>query len=213
MTGPDADLRRLVTAIVAGDEPAISAMLHASPALARAQARSGATRTAAPENYYAEISHYLYAGDTAAHMAAAAYRAPVVRRLVELGADVGARNRRGAQPLHYAADGVPGSPAWDPSAQRDVVTALITAGADPNATDNSGVGPLHRAVRTRCAAAVAALLAGGADPLLPTKRGSTPLQLAGWTTGRGGSGSPEAKAQQAEILRLLSPPESGAAPV
>jgi hypothetical protein len=35
--------------------------------------------------------------------------------------------------------------------------------------------------------------------------GSTPLKLARLTTGRGGSGSVEAKAQQREILRLLAP--------
>jgi ankyrin repeat protein len=75
------------------------------------------------------------------------------------------------------------------------VAALLAAGADPNATDKSGVAPLHRAVRTRCAAAVAALLDGGADPRLPNRRGSTPLQLANRATGRGGSGSPEAKAE------------------
>jgi hypothetical protein len=69
--------------------------------------------------------------------------------------------------------------------------------------DNSGVAPLHRAVRTRCAAAVKALLRGGADACLKNKSGSIPLLLASQNTGRGGSGSPEAKAQQEEILRIL----------
>jgi hypothetical protein len=67
-----------------------------------------------------------------------------------------------------------------------------------------GVTPLHRAVRTRCAAAVAALLDGGADAARKNKGGSTALRLARLTTGRGGSGSPEAKAQQQEILRLFA---------
>lgn len=93
------------------------------------------------------------------------------------------------------------------------MTALIAAGADPNATDNSGVGPLHRAVRTRCAARGRRAPGRRRRPLLPTKRGSTPLQLVGWTTGRVGNGSSEAKAQQAEILRLLSPPGTGTAAV
>jgi ankyrin repeat protein len=83
------------------------------------------------------------------------------------------------------------------------VTTLIEAGADPNAVDKSGVAPLHRAVRTRAAAAVRALIAGGADPRRPNKTGSTPMHLATQNTGRSGSGSPEAKAQQAEIIRLL----------
>jgi ankyrin repeat protein len=151
----------------------------------------------------AEIEHYLYEGDTALHIAAAAYRLPIVRQLLTAGADVGARNRRGAEPLHYAADGIPGSPTWSPGAQAATVTGLIEAGADPNATDKSGVTPLHRAVRNRCAAAVNALLDGGADARRQNKSGSTPMQLAIWTTGRGGSGSPESRAEQEEILRLL----------
>jgi hypothetical protein len=50
---------------------------------------------------------------------------------------------------------------------------------------------------------VQALLEGGADAGRQNKTGSTPIQLATWTTGRGGSGSPESRAQQEEILRLL----------
>ena len=67
-----------------------------------------------------------------------------------------------------------------------------------------GVGPLHRAVRNRCAAAVKALLDGGADPQVANKNASTPMLLASQNTGRGGSGSAEAKVQQKEILRLLT---------
>jgi hypothetical protein len=50
---------------------------------------------------------------------------------------------------------------------------------------------------------VEALLEVGADPRRKNGNGSTPLDLASQTTGRGGSGSEAAKAQQAEILRLL----------
>ena len=63
--------------------------------------------------------------------------------------------------------------------------------------------PLHRAVRNRCAAAVSALLHAGADARRTNKSGSTPMRLATRNTGRGGSGSPESKAQQQEIIRLL----------
>jgi ankyrin repeat protein len=178
-------------------------LLSASPELARAHAEAGATRQEAKPHYFDEIEHYLYAGDTALHMAAAGYRLDIVRKLIVLRADVRARNRRGAEPLHYAVDGIPGSHAWDPSAQAATVACLIEGGADPNAVDKSGVGPLHRAVRTRCAAAVKELLEGGADARRRNKSGSTPLQLAIWNTGRGGSGSPEAQAQREEIVRLL----------
>jgi hypothetical protein len=62
---------------------------------------------------------------------------------------------------------------------------------------------LHRAVRTRCAAAVNALFEGGADPRRKNQSGSTVMLLATRNTGRGGSGSREAKAQQKLILQLL----------
>ncbi len=97
----------------------------------------------------------------------------------------------------------PGSAHWDPTAQAATVAYLIDAGADPNAVDGSGVMPLHRAVRTRCAAAVRALLEGGADPQGENKSGSTPMKLATRNTGRGGSGSEDAKAEQEEIIVLL----------
>jgi len=192
-----------VQAVVADDTLVASRLLAASPALAVASFEEGATRQAAERFYLAEIDHYLYAGDTALHIAAAGYRQEIVRSLVAMGADVGASNRRGAQPLHYAADGLPGSRAWNPRAQAETVSYLIEAGADPNASDKSGVTPLHRAIRTRCAAAVSALLDGGADARRANARGSTPLQLATRSTGRGGTGSPASKMQQVEIVRLL----------
>jgi ankyrin repeat protein len=98
-------------------------------------------------------------------------------------------------------DGMPGSRTWNPPAQAATVAHLIAAGADPNATDKSGVTPLHRAVRTRCAIAVKALLEAGARR--KNKSGSTPMLLATQNTGRGGSGSSEAKAQQELIVQLL----------
>lgn len=42
----------------------------------------------------------MYAGDTALHLAAAAHQPDLVRTLLQMGADVDAANRRGAQPLH-----------------------------------------------------------------------------------------------------------------
>jgi ankyrin repeat protein len=139
-------------------------------------------------------------------MAAAAFRRPVAELLIAKGADSRAKNRRGAEPLHYAAD----TNHWDPVAQAETIEYLLFAGADPNALDRSGVAPLHRAVRTRSMPAVRALLEGGASPVAPNKAGSTPLDLAMQTTGRGGSGSEHAKEQQAGIIELLL--EGGASP-
>jgi hypothetical protein len=188
---------------IARREPATADLIAASPELARQHITVGATRDDAVTWYLVEIGHYVYAGDTPLHVAAAAYRPDIARQLLAQGADVGARNRRGAEPLHYAADGGPNRSTWDPAAQAATIACFIEAGANPNALDKSGVAPLHRAVRNRCAAAVRALLAGGADPHLANKSGSTPLALATQATGRGGSGSTEAKREQVEIVRLL----------
>jgi len=199
----DTALRRLMAAIASAEDAAALDLLAASPGLATAVLGDGATRAAATANFLTDIRHYVYAGDTALHVAAAGHRPGMARRLIALGADIGVRNRRGATPLHYAADGGPGSPGWNPAAQAGTIAVLIASGADANAADRDGVTPLHRAVRTRCAAAANALLDGGADAKRRNGNGSTPVMLATRQTGRSGSGSPEAKAQQAEIVALF----------
>lgn len=194
----------LIRAIGARDEPGAIALLQASPSLAHEAVSAGGTRSNAADFYLEPISHYVYARDTALHIAAAAYATATVRLLLAGGANVHARNRRGAQPLHYAADGAPDGVHWNPESQHDVVACLIQAGADPNAIDDSGVAALHRAVRTRCASAVKALLDHGADPKLQNRNGSTAYDLAQRTTGRGGSGSAAAREQQRQIVALLA---------
>jgi Ankyrin repeats (3 copies)/Ankyrin repeat len=198
-----AALHGLLRAIVSQNRPMASRLLAESPALARLAIKVGATRELAEGYFFTEITHYAYAGDTPLHLAAAAYQRDIAEELVSRGGNVSARNRRGAEPLHYAADGIPGSDAWAPDAQAAVVEFLVRAGADPNSADKSGVAPLHRAVRTRCAAAVRALLANGADAVRRNKSGSTPLHLAAQNTGRGGTGSAVSHEEQAKIIRLL----------
>jgi len=193
--------------VINGDVDKVSQRLNANPALASTPSPVGASRQSATPFFFTQISHYLYAGDTPLHMAAAAFSRPMAKLLVSHGADHGAKNRRGATPLHYAAD----ANRWAPKAQAEVIKYLISVGADPNATDKSGVAPLHRAVRTRSLPAVRALLDGGADVRQKNKSGSTPLHLAVQTTGRGGSGSDEARRQQAGIIGLLL--ERGAKPM
>ncbi len=196
-------LKKLVQFIVAGDSDTAIRLLDASPELAGASAAYGATRRSPTADFFERIAHYMYAGDTALHMAAAGLQPRVVEKLITMGADVHARNRRGAEPLHYAADGGPGLVAWSPIDQSKIIALLIGSGANPNAVDKSGVAPLHRAVRNRSAAAVEALIDGGANLNAPNRSGSTPKQLATKNTGHSGSGTDEAKAQQKDILRLL----------
>ena len=200
----DEELFQLLRAIAIGDEPHALRLLADAPRLALGASAVGATRGGSPHYFFAEIGRHVYAGDTALHVAAAAYRTDIAKELVRLGADVSARNRRGAQPLHYACVGQPGSERWDPRAQAKVVAYLIGAGADPNATDKSGVTPLHRAIRTRCSEAVRVLLDHGADPRRRNGSGSTPLRLAVLDTGRSGSGSVAAREQQRIIIQLLT---------
>ena len=120
------------------------------------------------------------------------------------GADCRARNRRTPGALHYAAD----ANHWNPVAQADTI-GVDLGRRRSNALDDSGVAPIHRAVRTRSMMAVRALLDGGASVSQPNKSGSTPLYLAEHSSGRTGSGTPQAREQQAAIIRLLL--ERGAA--
>jgi hypothetical protein len=212
MADSEQALRKFVNAIADGEEAAALEMLASSPQLARASFRAGATRLAVSEYFLDRIKRYVVAGDTALHIAAAAYLTEIVRALLRAGADVQARNRFGDQPLHAASVGSPGSPWWSPQAQAATIVCLIESGADPSAADKRGVTPLHKAVRTRCASAVRTLLEHGADPARKNKSGSTAMVLATHNTGRGGTGSPESKEQQREILRLLAGALSGGSP-
>jgi ankyrin repeat protein len=200
----DADLLALMHAIAAGKTAAALNWLRRNPALATRAVEIGASRRGPPQAFMEEIGQHAYAGATALHIASAAHNSAMVGKLLTMGADVDARDRRGASPIHAAAVGRPAAPNWDPRAQAATIRLLIKQGADPNCVASGGVTPLHRAVRTRSAAAVRALLAGGADAHRKSKSGSTPVELAGLTTGRSGSGSPEAKKQQREILRLFA---------
>jgi len=203
MVNSDQGLWELIPSIIAGDAAGVSRLLAASTQLARASFKMGATRQGQNTFFIDQIKRCIYTGDTALHIASAGYQAEIVRELLAAGADVHARNRRGQQALHAAAVGSPGSEMWNPPAQGATIVCLIEAGANPNAIDMDGVSALHRAVRTRSAEAVRTLLTHGADPALKNKSGSAPMVLAIHNTGRGGTGSPEAKAQQQEIIRIL----------
>jgi hypothetical protein len=191
----------LVRAIVRDDVAAVAKRLGGSPLLAQQSLAAGARRARATDFFFEEIGHYLYAGDTPLHAAAAGYRRTIAKELLKHGAKVAAVNRRGAAPLHYASDGGPVVRAWNPAAQAEMITLLIKAGAAPNVLDKSGVAPLHRAVRQRCPLAVDALLSNGAGIRLKNKSGSTPLHLA--CRIRGGVGQDRRKRRHCK-KKLLS---------
>jgi ankyrin repeat protein len=151
--------------------------------------------------YEAKIFHWIYAGDTALHLAAAGYRVEIVQMLLAAGADPNAAmNHRRSGPLHYAADGYITGPVWNAARQVKTIQCLLDAGAEINTGDKNGATPLHRAVRTRCAAAVKYLLERGSDPTLANKPGSMPFHLAVQNTGRGGSGAEIARTAQRGII-------------
>ena len=163
-----------------------------------------ATQAAKTARLESGIAHWIYAGDTALHVAAAGYRVEIAKMLLAAGADPNsAMNHRRSRPLHYAADGYLENPCWSSKRQVAMIRLLLKAGADIHAQDKNGATPLHRAVRTRCAAAVRCLLDAGSDATIQNKPGSTPFHLAVQNTGRGGSGAEKAKAAQREIIQAF----------
>ena len=77
MTPPNELLDALCRAIASGDEAATLRMLRASRGLASQAVVKGATRDESTAYFLNEIAHYIYAGDTALHITAAAYRVQI----------------------------------------------------------------------------------------------------------------------------------------
>jgi hypothetical protein len=150
-------LPALLLSIAHLDHAAALGILDAAPSL------TTATMARRDEFFLTERMAQVYEGDTALHAAGFSYDSDMARELIARGADVSARNRRHAEPLHAAVTGVPGSPSWNPVRQREVILCLIEAGANPNATATGGVTPLHRAVRT--------------DVRLPSKPSCSPVPI------------------------------------
>ena len=190
-------LSELFGLIASEDHAAAETVLASSPSLVT-------VGLARPDEFFLEArGAQVYEGDTALHIASFSHDTELTSKLLGRGADVRARNRRGAEPLHSAMVGGPGLASWKPARQQDVIVCLVEAGADPNAKALGGVTPLHRAVRNRCSGAVEVLLRLGADPRITNDSGSAAIDLAQWTTGRGGTGTAEAKAEQHAIIGLL----------
>ncbi|HEY6474407.1 MAG TPA: hypothetical protein VIY26_16045, partial [Acidimicrobiales bacterium] len=78
-------LAGLIAAIAAGDERTARRLLAEHPELAQARAEVGATRAEAKEHFLEAIGHYVYAGDSALHVAAAAHAPDLVDTLIGRG--------------------------------------------------------------------------------------------------------------------------------
>ena len=98
----------------------------------------------------------------------------VARILIDSGADVNARDRRGMTPLHYAATYSRHSSS--PQARAQIAIDLIRGGANVNARTR-GITPLCRAINERLPYMVRTLVSGGADVNARCDTG-TPLALA-----------------------------------
>ncbi|XP_027709498.1 poly [ADP-ribose] polymerase tankyrase-1 [Vombatus ursinus] len=102
------------------------------------------------------------------HFAAGFGRKDVVEHLLQMGANVHARDDGGLIPLHNACS----------FGHAEVVSLLLCQGADPNARDNWNYTPLHEASIKGKIDVCIVLLQHGADPNIRNTDGKSALDLA-----------------------------------
>ncbi|XP_072481633.1 poly [ADP-ribose] polymerase tankyrase-1 isoform X4 [Notamacropus eugenii] len=102
------------------------------------------------------------------HFAAGFGRKDVVEHLLQMGANVHARDDGGLIPLHNACS----------FGHAEVVSLLLCQGADPNARDNWNYTPLHEASIKGKIDVCIVLLQHGADPSIRNTDGKSALDLA-----------------------------------
>ncbi len=115
---------------------------------------------------------------------------PLMRLLIELGADPLLPNFNGTTPLLAAAGVGTGEPQEEAGEENEAVEAvnlLLDLGADINTVDNNGDTAMHGAAYNIYPRVVELLAKRGADPKVwgkPNKAGRTPLFIAEGYTGR-----------------------------
>jgi ankyrin repeat protein/L-ascorbate metabolism protein UlaG (beta-lactamase superfamily) len=112
-------------------------------------------------------------GDTALHLAAGCRRGepaalPIIRLLLEGGANVEARNASGQTPILYSSY----------AGFRQAVELFLDKGATFRYQDRNGRTPLHYAAREGKAAVVEVLIGRGAETSVKDNQGRTPLEYA-----------------------------------
>mmetsp|Transcript_3313 Transcript_3313/g.6849 ORF Transcript_3313/g.6849 Transcript_3313/m.6849 type:complete len:436 (+) Transcript_3313:3102-4409(+) len=106
-------------------------------------------------------------GFTALHLAAFRGNFTICKRLLELGADMFAKNKQGLGVMHIAAQGD----------QPLILTYFYKLGLRDDTTDEKGGSPLHWATYLGCEQATALLLSWGAQVNLQDADLQTPLHL------------------------------------
>ncbi|KAM0256388.1 hypothetical protein ACHAQJ_005039 [Trichoderma viride] len=107
---------------------------------------------------------------TPLHKAAWSGKTDVVKRLLDLGADIEARNKHDNTPLHDAAR----------SGKTDMVKLLLDRGADIEAKNKRNNTPLHDAAQSGKSDMVKLLLDQGANMEAKGNNGNVPLHDAAW---------------------------------